>query len=85
MVGFVTFLIVHHTNLTLKIRSGIHWEAEQNNAKLMTQNNAGSSNEGDDTPQRSGAEPSPRSSSTKKAGTKTSHSGYLGVRVIMCN
>lgn len=56
VVGFVTFLIVHHTNLTLKLRSGIYWVAEQNNAKLMTQNNAGSSNdEGDNTPPRSGA------------------------------
>lgn len=33
-VGFVMFLIMHHTNLTLKLRSGINWIAEQNNVKV---------------------------------------------------
>ena len=49
---WVLFLIMHRTDLTLRLICGINWIAEQNNVKLITQNNAGSaSDEGDNTSQ----------------------------------
>lgn len=80
-MGF-TFLIMHHTNLTLKLRSGIYWAAEQNNAKLMTQNNAGASNDADNISPRSGGS---ALQLYKESGNKDLTQWISGVRVIMCN
>lgn len=36
-------LIMHHTNLTLKLRPRMNETSEENNVELITQKNAGSS------------------------------------------
>lgn len=67
-MGFVMFLIMHCTDLTLRLRPGINWIAEQNNVTLITQNNAGSANDEGDNTSRWGARQA--QCSTKKTGNK---------------